>query len=127
MFATLAGLAASAPAPQTAFNGDPSLAKIVQEQRFNVGNSQFGHAAQQEDGVLIREESTDGNNRIGQYQYIGDDGKVYTVKYEAGVNGFRILSGDHIPSGGQTAAQAVPKGEIEEYDYEYYDEVILLI
>ena len=54
-----------------------------------MGNDQFGHAAQQEDGVIIREESTGNNNRIGQYQYIGDDGKTYTVKYEAGVNGFR--------------------------------------
>ena len=37
---------------------------------------------------------------------MGDDGKTYTVKYSAGVDGFRILSGDHIPSGGQTAAAA---------------------
>ena len=39
---------------------------------------------------------------------------------QAGVNGFRILSGDHIPSGGQTAANAVideETGEPEEYDY----------
>lgn len=60
------------------------------------------------------------NQRIGEYQYIGDDGKLYTVKYEAGVNGFRILNGDHIPSGGQTSA-AAEVGEIKEYDYEYYD------
>ena len=45
------------------------------------------------------------NNFKGQYSYIGDDGKTYTVKYEAGVNGFRILEGDHIPSGGQTAGK----------------------
>merc|ERR1711902_142465 len=98
-----------------------SLAKILQEQRFNVGNDQFGHAAHQEDGTILREEATAGNTRIGQYQYIGDDGKTYTVKYEAGVNGFRILDGSHIPSGGQTAADADPE---EEYDYAYYDEAI---
>lgn len=97
----------------------------MQEQRFNVGNEKFGHAADQEDGTILMEQSDGNNNRIGQYQYIGDDGKTYTVKYEAGVNGFRILGGDHIPSGGQNAADAVlvdDKGEPKEYDYEYYDE-----
>ena len=71
------------------FAGDPSLAKILQEQRFNVANTKFGHAAEQEDGVILMEQSDGNNNRIGAYQYVGDDGKVYTVKYEAGVNGFR--------------------------------------
>ena len=44
-------------APQ-GFNGDPSMAKIIQEQRFNTGKGRFGHATQQEDGVIIKEEST---------------------------------------------------------------------
>jgi len=108
------------------FNGDPSLAKIVESQRFNLNNGgKFGHATNQEDGVLVMEESSAGNNRIGQYSYIGDDGKTYTVKYEAGVNGFRILDGAHIPSGGQHAAEALVDENEEpyEYDYEYYDEV----
>ena len=77
------------PGANPTYNGDPSLARIVQEQRFNVGNEKFGHAAEQEDGVILMEQSDGNNNRIGQYQYVGDDGKVYTVKYEAGVNGFR--------------------------------------
>ena len=36
----------------------------------------------------------------------------------------RILEGDHIPSGGQNAANAVTNnaGEVAEYDYEYYDD-----
>lgn len=108
------------------FNGDSSMAKIIEEQRFNLGNGgKFGHAANQEDGTIIMEESSAGNNRIGQYSYIGDDGKTYTVKYEAGVNGFRILDGTHIPSGGQHAAQNVVDENAEpyEYDYEYYDDV----
>ena len=40
---------------------------------------------------------------------------------------FRILGGDHIPSGGQTSANAVitnESGEPEEYDYQYYDDTI---
>jgi len=108
------------------FQGDPSLAKIIEEQRFNLGNGgKFGHAANQEDGVIIMEESSGSNNRIGQYSYIGDDGKTYTVKYEAGINGFRILDGAHVPSGGQHAADNIVDENAEpyEYDYEYYDEV----
>merc|ERR1712001_705808 len=108
------------------FGGDPSLAKIIELQRFSLGNGgKFGHAANQEDGVIIMEESSANNNRIGQYSYIGDDGKTYTVKYEAGVNGFRILDGAHVPSGGQHAADNIVDENAEpyEYDYEYYDEV----
>jgi len=107
------------------FQGDPSMAKILQEQRFNAGGGKFGSAFAQEDGVVFREESSGDNNRIGQYSYVGDDGKTYTVKYSAGVDGFRILSGDHIPSGGQTSAAAQlvdEKGEPMQYDYEYYDD-----
>ena len=104
---------------------DPSLARILQEQRFNAGAGKFGSAFAQEDGVVYREESVGDNERIGQYSYIGDDGKTYTVKYSAGKNGFRILGGDHIPSGGQNSADAVSvnaAGEPEEYDYQYYDD-----
>merc|ERR1712121_431034 len=42
-----------------------------------------------------------------------------------GINGYRILGGDHIPSGGQNSANAVTTnaaGEPKEYDYEYYDD-----
>merc|ERR1712083_329390 len=72
----------------------------------------------------LREESGGNNERIGQYSYIDDTGKTITVKYSAGINGFRILEGDHIPSGGQNSAHAATNvaGEPEEYDYEYYDD-----
>jgi hypothetical protein len=108
-------------APQ--FNGDSSLARILQEQRFNMGDGKFGAAYAQEDGVAFKEESTGNNERIGQYSYIDENGKTITVKYSAGINGFRILEGDHIPSGGQNSALAATNaaGEPEEYDYEYYD------
>ena len=42
--------------------------------------------------ILFREESVGNNERVGQYSYIGDDGKTYTVKYSAGINGFRSES-----------------------------------
>jgi hypothetical protein len=45
------------------FQGDPSLAKILQEQRFNAGGGKFGAAFAQEDGVVFREESSGNNNR----------------------------------------------------------------
>merc|ERR1712083_409585 len=47
--------------------------------------------------------------------------------YSAGVNGFRILEGDHIPSGGQKSANAQnlnEVGEPKEYEYEYYDDTV---
>merc|ERR1712173_39087 len=114
---------ASLAAPQ--FNGDPSLARILQEQRFNMGDGKFGAAYAQEDGVAFKEESTGNNERIGQYSYIDENGQTIVVKYSAGVNGFRILDGAHIPSGGQTSAQAQlsnEAGEPKEYEYEYYDD-----
>ena len=48
--------------------------------------------------------------------------RIFNLKPQ---NIFRILGGDHIPSGGQTSAQANnlnAAGEIKEYDYEYYDD-----
>merc|ERR1712168_1064419 len=117
----LAGSSLSAPQ----FQGDPSLARILQEQRFNMGDGKFGAAYAQEDGVAFKEESTGNNERIGQYSYIDENGNNIVVKYSAGVNGFRILDGAHIPSGGQTSAQAQlanEVGEPKEYEYEYYDD-----
>ena len=64
-------------------------AKILKEQRFNAGDGRFGSAYAQEDGTISKEESTGNNERIGQYSYIDDTGKTITVKYSAGVNGFR--------------------------------------
>merc|ERR1711953_522083 len=122
IIASVAMVALASAAPQ--FQGDSSNAIILQEQRFNAGAGKFGAAYAQEDGVVFREESGGNNERIGQYSYIDDTGKTITVKYSAGINGFRILEGDHIPSGGQNSAHAATNvaGEPEEYDYEYYDD-----
>jgi len=86
---------------------DERDAKILKEQRFNNGDGRAGAAFATENEILFREESDEGGNRIGQYSYIGDDGQTYTVKYSAGKDGFRILDGAHIPSGGQDAAAFV--------------------
>merc|ERR1712115_461916 len=126
IIASVAMVALASAAPQ--FHGDSSNAIILQEQRFNAGAGKFGAAYAQEDGVVFREESGGNNERIGQYSYIDDTGKTITVKYSAGINGFRILEGDHIPSGGQKAANAEPvlgeNGAPKEYEYEYYDDTV---
>merc|ERR1711942_268149 len=108
------------------FQGDASLAKILQEQRFNAGKGAFGSAFAQEDGVVYREESKGNNERIGQYSYTAPNGKQITVKYSAGIDGFRILGGDHIPSGGQNSAKAIvdSNGAPKDYEYEYYEDIV---
>merc|ERR1711936_1495594 len=123
---------------------EPEKAKILKEQRFNAGDGRFGAAYAQEDGTVYREETTADGERVGQYSYIDQDGKTITVRYTAGKDGFRILEGDHVPTGanGQTAAQFqatpaprqqfaqqqqpqqqqfVQPRESTDYDYEYYD------
>jgi len=90
---------------------DEQDAKILKEQRFNNGDGRAGAAFATENEILFREESDEAGNRLGQYSYIGDDGKTYTVKYSAGKDGFRILDGAHIPSGGQDAAAFVAEPE----------------
>jgi len=124
---------------------DPKNAKILKEQRFNAGDGRFGSAYAQEDGVVFREETGAEGERVGQYSYIGDDGKTYTVKYTAGKDGFRILDGTHVPTGAnglnsapfaaeQTAAVQVSapvrsapvvqqQAAAAPKDYDYVDEV----
>jgi hypothetical protein len=84
---------------------DEAGAKIIKEQRFNAGDGRAGSAFATENEIVFREETALDGSRIGQYSYIGDDGKTYTVKYSAGKEGFRIIDGAHIPSGGQGAAE----------------------
>lgn len=80
---------------------DERDAKTLREQRFNNGDGRAGSAFATENQINFREETDANGNRLGQYSYLGDDGKVFTVKYSAGKDGFRILEGDHIPSGGK--------------------------
>merc|ERR1712223_1214580 len=90
---------------------DSKDAKILKEQRFNSGDGRTGSAFATEDGTIFREETDAEGNRKGQYSYIGDDGKVITVKYVAGKDGFRIIEGDHIQATGQDAAAFNPDFE----------------
>lgn len=92
---------------------DPRDAKILKEQRFNAGDGRAGAAFATEDGHVFREETDINGNRIGEYSYIGEDGKTYTVKYSAGKDGFRVLDGAHVPANGQSAA-AFDAQELEE-------------
>ncbi|TRY76643.1 hypothetical protein TCAL_08785 [Tigriopus californicus] len=100
---TLVACAIAACAAQQAAV-DPKAAKILKEQRFNAGDGRAGTAFATEDGLVFREETDVDGNRVGQYSYIGDNGQTYTVKYSAGTDGFRILSGDHIRATGLDAA-----------------------
>ena len=90
-------------------NIDPKDAKILKEQRFNTGDGRTGAAFATEDGTIFKEETDGEGNRVGQYSYIGDDGQVFTVKYVAGKDGFRIIEGDHIRATGQEAAPFNPE------------------
>merc|ERR1739842_83160 len=85
-------------APQ--FNGDSSLARILQEQRFNMGDGKFGAAYAQEDGVAFKEESTGNNERIGQYSYIDENGNNIVVNYS------NLCQG--LPQGSDQARQIPP-------------------
>jgi len=86
---------------------DERDAKIIKEQRFNNGDGRTGSAFATENKISFHEESDENGNRIGQYSFIGDDGKEYITKYIAGPEGFRIIEGDHVPSTGIDAAAFV--------------------
>ena len=58
VFQILSALICSAYGAPQGFNGDPSMAKIIQEQRFNAGDGRFGNAVQQEDNIIIKEQSS---------------------------------------------------------------------
>merc|ERR1712055_456916 len=98
----LVGLAMS----QYGVQSQAAAAKILKEQRFNAGDGRFGSAYAQEDGTVFKEEAGAGGERRGQYSYVDQAGKTITVKYSAGVDGFKILEGAHVPLGsnGQNSA-----------------------
>jgi hypothetical protein len=80
----------------------------------------------QADNGLQQGESVDADGtRRGFYSYPGADGKILTVKYSAGKNGF-IAEGDHLPMQPQSAAHSskdeqsyAPKERIGRQDGQY--------
>jgi len=104
-FVVLSGAVAAALGQQVAL--DERGARIVKEQRFNNGDGRNGAAFATENEINFKEETDAEGNRIGQYSFIGEDGKTYFTKYIAGKEGFRILEGDHVPSTGRDAARFV--------------------
>ena len=52
---------------------------------FETENKIFAQEAGKVDG---KDKANEGTNNLGWYQYVGDDGKVYRVEYEAGEQGF---------------------------------------
>lgn len=55
------------------------------DRSFETENKIF---AQEAGKVTGKANSNEGTNGVGWYQYVGDDGKVYRVEYEAGEQGF---------------------------------------
>lgn len=51
--------------------------------------TQNGILAQEEGQLKQTEDGNDALNKVGFYQYTGDDGKVYRVDYVADANGFQ--------------------------------------
>jgi len=79
-------------APAAPYRGDPSLARILSDQRAHHVAGDFKLAVRQEDGTNFQESavSADGT-RTGQYSYVDTNGQVQTTKWTAGPGGFRVL------------------------------------
>jgi len=92
-------------APQPAYRGDPSLARILSDQRAHHVAGDFKLAVRQEDGTNFQESavSADGS-RTGQYSYVDTNGQVQTTKWRAGKGGFQIIGANNQPTGPQQTA-----------------------
>merc|ERR1712080_233972 len=72
-------------APIAGYRGDPSLARILSDQRAHQTSGDFAVAFKSEDGTAYSEKATalDGTRR-GQYSYVDDLGQTQNVKWGAG-------------------------------------------
>lgn len=86
------------------YRGDPSLARIISDQRAHHIAGDFRVAVKQEDGTNIEEHAVAGGSRRGSYSYVNDQGRTETVKWEAGPGGFRVLNANNQPAHPQQTA-----------------------
>lgn len=61
--------------------------------RYETGN---GILAEEAGSIQKLDRNEEGLRSSGYYQYVGDDGKLYQVRYTADNNGFHA-EGDHLP------------------------------
>ncbi|KAL5287158.1 hypothetical protein ACFFRR_008225 [Megaselia abdita] len=98
VFVAVFGLALAAPID------DPKLAETLRYENDNIGVDGYHFAIETSDGTSRQESAqlkqVDAENVAltiqGSYQYIGNDGQTYEVKYIADENGFQP-QGAHIP------------------------------
>jgi hypothetical protein len=91
---------------------DPRNAAILQEARYLSGDGSAGAAYVQEDGIEFKEETDIDGNRKGQYSYYDPTGKLTTVHYTAGKNGFQV-EGDHLPKAPPAPPVAAPQPQYQ--------------
>lgn len=75
------------------------------------GSFKFAFAA--DNGLQQGEAIDPDGTRRGSYSYVDPSGKTITLSYTAGKDGFRVLSGDHIPK-----APPVPQQRPQEAYYQ---------
>uniref|UniRef100_T1GUQ0 Larval cuticle protein 8 n=1 Tax=Megaselia scalaris TaxID=36166 RepID=T1GUQ0_MEGSC len=99
LFVAIFALAAAAP-----IENDPKLAETLRYENDNIGVDGYHFAIETSDGTSRQEtaqlKQIDSENVAlviqGSYQYVGNDGQTYEVKYIADENGFQP-QGAHIP------------------------------
>ncbi|XP_031640354.1 uncharacterized protein LOC116352146 isoform X3 [Contarinia nasturtii] len=85
--------------PRTRYDDEGKWRIIRQEE--NKQQKKYDYFFETENKIFAQEagkvsgKEKEGTSGIGWYQYVGDDGKVYRVEYEAGEQGF-VPKGDHI-------------------------------
>ncbi|CAH2089156.1 unnamed protein product [Euphydryas editha] len=77
--------------PQQAVERNSAILRLDQE----IGENGFRYAYETSNGIQAEESNNAGQSR-GAFAYKGDDGKVYSVTFTAGEDGYRP-QGEHLP------------------------------